>query len=108
MVAGVYFQRKQEGFQTGKIVLNETGIKTLGFKNPAEAIGQEIRIHYYPQPFTIVGVTKDFHIASMHKAISPLVFMNVKDFTFSDTYLSKFSRIILLNLYQVLSKNGKH
>ena len=100
MVAGVYFQRKQESFQAGKIVLNETGIKTLGFKNPAEAIGKEIRIHYYPQPFTIVGVTKDFHIASMHKAISPLVFMNVKDFTFF-RYLS--FKIQPNNLAQSLS-----
>lgn len=100
MIAGVYFQRKQEGFQAGKIVLNETGIKTLGFKNPTEAIGKEIRIYYYPQPFTIVGVTKDFHIASMHKAISPLVFMNVKDFTFF-RYLS--FKIQPNNLAQSLS-----
>ncbi len=100
LVAGVYFQRKQESFQAGKIVLNETGIKTLGFKNPTEAIGKEIRIHYYPQPFTIVGVTKDFHIASMHKAISPLVFMNVKDFTFF-RYLS--FKIQPNNLAQSLS-----
>ncbi|MEA5402315.1 ABC transporter permease [Arcicella sp. DC2W] len=100
MVAGAYFQRKQESFQAGKIVLNETGIKTLGFKNPTEAIGKEIRIHYYPQPFTIVGVTKDFHIASMHKAISPLVFMNVRDFPFF-RYLS--FKIQPNNLAQSLS-----
>ncbi len=100
MIAGVYFQRAQERFQAGKIVLNETAIKTLGFKNPTEAIGQEIRIHYSTQPFTIVGVTKDFHIGSMHKAISPLVFMNVKDFTYF-RYLS--FKIQPSNLAQSLS-----
>ncbi|MDR6563878.1 MULTISPECIES: ABC transporter permease [unclassified Arcicella] len=81
MVAGVFFQNKESSFQAGKMVLNEAGVKALGFKSPAQAIGQIVRLHFSPQSYTIVGVTKDFHLGSMHQAISPLAFMNVKENT---------------------------
>lgn len=79
MVAGVFFQDKQQMFQSGNIVLNESSVKALGFKNPSDAIGKLIRMHSVVQPFKIVGVTKDFHVGSMHKSISPLFFLNLKD-----------------------------
>lgn len=79
MVAGVFFQDKQQMFQSGNIVLNESSVKALGFKNPSDAIGKLIRMHSAAQSFKIVGVTKDFHVGSMHKSISPLFFLNLKD-----------------------------
>jgi putative ABC transport system permease protein len=79
MLAGVFFHSKQENYQPFKIVLNESASKALGFKKPEDAVGKMIRMHYAPQSFTIAGVTKDFHVSSMHKTITPLFFINVKD-----------------------------
>ena len=79
ILAGVFFQSKQENYQPLKLVLNESASKALGFKKPNDALGKSIRMHYTPQPFTITGVTKDFHVGSMHKTITPLFFINVKD-----------------------------
>jgi len=79
MLAGVFFQSKQENYQPFKLVLNESASKALGFKKPSDAVGKLVRMHYAPQSFTITGVTKDFHVGSMHKMITPLFFINVKD-----------------------------
>ena len=79
MSAGVFFQSKQDNFQPNKLVLNESAAKALGYKNPTDAVGKLVKLHFVPQSFTIAGVTKDFHVGSMHKTISPLAFINVKD-----------------------------
>jgi putative ABC transport system permease protein len=79
MLAGVFFQSKQENYQPFKLVLNESASKALGFKKSEDAVGKMVRMHYAPQSFTITGVIKDFHVGSMHKTITPLFFMNVKD-----------------------------
>lgn len=50
-------------------ILNETAIKTLGWK-PEEAIGKTITKGHEG---TVKGVVKDFHFRSMHEAITPLV-----------------------------------
>ena len=51
------------------VVLNETAVKQIGWKNP---IGQKIQ---YPggnmEYYTVVGVLKDFNIESLHKGIQP-------------------------------------
>jgi putative ABC transport system permease protein len=79
MLAGVFFQSKQDNYQPMRLVLNESASKALGFKKPEDAVGKMIRMHYAPQSFTVTGVTKDFHVSSMHKTITPLFFINVKD-----------------------------
>jgi putative ABC transport system permease protein len=50
-------------------ILNETGAKALGWK-PSEAIGKTIDKGY---PGFVKAVVKDFHIASLHQPISPLL-----------------------------------
>ncbi|RYU97590.1 ABC transporter permease [Emticicia agri] len=82
MAAGQYFHADRGTFQADRMVLNEAAIKALGFKNVQDAMGQQIRLHNLPQPFTIVGATKDFHFESMHKAIEPIAFMQLRDNTF--------------------------
>lgn len=79
MAAGQYFHADRDTFQAVRLVLNESAIKALGFKNAQEAIGQQVRMHNAPNNFTIVGATKDFHFESMHKAIGPTAFMQVRD-----------------------------
>ncbi len=50
-------------------ILNETGAKALGWK-PSEAIGKTIDKGY---PGFVKAVVRDFHIASLHQPISPLL-----------------------------------
>jgi putative ABC transport system permease protein len=51
------------------VILNESAAKAIGWK-PEEAIGKKIEKGY---PGTVKAVVKDFHFASFHQAISPLM-----------------------------------
>jgi putative ABC transport system permease protein len=53
---------------TNKFILNEKAVKAIGLKNP---VGQPFTFHSVRG--TIVGVVKDFHFASLHQQIGPIV-----------------------------------
>jgi putative ABC transport system permease protein len=55
-------------------LLNETAVKVMGLKDP---VGTKVRL--WDEEKTIIGVMKDFHTASIHQPISPLVFRCVPD-----------------------------
>jgi putative ABC transport system permease protein len=69
---------KNEAADGSGIVLNEKAVQALGWKTPEEAIGKQIRTPGFPGEYTVMGVTKDFHFGSMHQAIHPMIFFNVK------------------------------
>lgn len=50
------------------VLLNEAAVEVMGFDNP---IGQQLR-GGSPQPYTVIGVVKDFHFKSIHQRIEPL------------------------------------
>jgi putative ABC transport system permease protein len=81
MIAGVFFAETVMPENTSKLVINETQSKALGWNNPHDAIGKELKIQNNPGVFTIAGVIKDFHFASMQLKIEPLTFINVKAYT---------------------------
>lgn len=54
-----------------EVVVNETLVRKLGVKKPADIIGHEIRVGGQWRP--IVGVVKDFKTNSLREAIKPLV-----------------------------------
>ena len=74
--AGEFFS--DTGNDSGKIVVNEKAVEVLGFKNTADAIGQQVRIPGDPTIFTVKGVTNDFHFGSMQQTIAPMLFFNVQ------------------------------
>lgn len=77
--AGQFFNPVFTKGDSLKIVINETEAKTLGWENPQDAIGKPLMIWAYsPKPFTICGVTADFHFGSMHDKITPITMMNNK------------------------------
>jgi putative ABC transport system permease protein len=78
LLAGEYLQPPNTAYQPDRIVMNETAIRSLGYAGVQEALGQQVRVHFYPNPLTIVGIAKDFHFESMHQAIKPLVFADVR------------------------------
>ncbi|MCF2492110.1 ABC transporter permease [Dyadobacter chenhuakuii] len=79
ILAGKFFNAKQGAFQANRIVLNQTAAKALGFANPQDAVGQQVRVHNVPGILTVDGVSADFNFASMHQVIKPLGFFHVKE-----------------------------
>jgi putative ABC transport system permease protein len=74
--AGSFFEG--HALDSGKMVLNETAVHALGFKDIKDAIGKQLRIPNDPTVFTIKGVTNDFHFGSMQQKIAPIAFFNVQ------------------------------
>ncbi|MCF2488345.1 ABC transporter permease [Dyadobacter sp. CY347] len=79
ILAGKFFNAKQGTFQANRIVLNQAATKALGYPNPEDAVGQQVRVHDVPGVLTVDGVSADFNFASMHQAIKPLRFFHIKE-----------------------------
>jgi putative ABC transport system permease protein len=63
-----------------EIVLNETVVEKLGFKNPNDIIGKEIRSGGGRNVWkTVVGVVKDFNTNSLREEVKPLMLFSRKD-----------------------------
>ena len=69
LIAGDYFSKDRPVISDGYII-NETLAKTLGWKNP---IGKTISRN---GDHRVVGIVKDFHFASLHDKIGPLIITN--------------------------------
>ncbi|RFZ84482.1 ABC transporter permease [Mucilaginibacter terrenus] len=66
--------RSLQPADTGRaFVINNTYAKTLGFRNPADAIGKVL--DYNDRKMEIIGVANDFYQKSLHSAIRPLVIL---------------------------------
>ena len=59
------------------ILMNEKAVKFLGFKNPADAIGQ--KISYWGNTHEIVGVLGNYHQDSPKSEFQPIVFQPLWD-----------------------------
>lgn len=57
------------GTEDTKLIFNQAAIDAMGLKDP---IGT--RVIMWGKNMEIVGITKDFHISSLHEAIAPMVF----------------------------------
>ncbi|NIR50297.1 FtsX-like permease family protein [candidate division KSB1 bacterium] len=61
-------------------ILNESAVSKLGWKIE-EALGETLNLH--GRKGRVIGVVKDFHYASLHSAINPLVlFISPRDFQY--------------------------
>ena len=57
------------------VILNETAVRSLGFRQPADAIGQQVITGLGGlKPALVIGVVKDFHSNDMHQGIRPFIF----------------------------------
>jgi len=75
LVAGRNFtvrEAEQAWEKSGKLMINESAARQLGFESPQKAAGAIIS---WGQPFEIVGVVKDYNHQGLQKAIDPIVFM---------------------------------
>ncbi len=77
MVAGKFFSGRHIQQDSASIVINETLVKDLGWKNAGNTIGKILITPDDNKSYTVCGVVKDFHVESKQLAIKPLVFFNI-------------------------------
>jgi len=77
IIDGRNFSRQFAADSTSSIILNESAVAQLEWKDP---IGKWMEIG--GRKFTVVGIVKDFHFESLHRKIAPIIFI------FSDTYVN--------------------
>jgi len=70
LLAGRNFSKKMSSDESHAYILNKEFAARLGW-TPKQAIGKTINIH--DGPGKVIGVTENFHIASMHQAVSPVI-----------------------------------
>jgi putative ABC transport system permease protein len=79
IVAGRDFSRDFGTDTTQAAIINETGVKLLGWTNE-EALGKSITITMRENmPRKIVGIVQDFHFSSLKEKIEPMVISVAKD-----------------------------
>src|SRR6266536_2767673 len=83
-----------------ELVINETLAKTIGFRNPQDAIGKLL----YEQAYPIVDVVADFHTGSFHEAIHPAVIENIPDRKFSIAIKLATSEKDITDVNKILSQ----
>jgi len=73
MVAGRTFSEDNPSDSTSAFIINESAVKQYNISNP---IGKKMIFNYAlkePKVGTIIGVVKDFHYASFHTEVDPLM-----------------------------------
>jgi ABC-type antimicrobial peptide transport system permease subunit len=63
-------------------VVNEAAARQLGFNEPQDIVGKYVSIGIYDVSAEVIGVVKDFHTASLHNKISPVVMVIMPQFYF--------------------------
>lgn len=77
--AGSFFRKGSSTSEdSARIVLNESAVRALGWKNAQAAIGQPVKLHNYPKVLYVAGVIRDFHFSSLHTPISPLLILHAR------------------------------
>jgi putative ABC transport system permease protein len=91
MAAGRSFSADFATDSTKALILNEAAARSLGYVDPAKAVGRKFNM--WGTDGTVIGVAKDFHYRSLQETIQPLAF-----------------RVMNPNFYAVISVNinGDH
>jgi putative ABC transport system permease protein len=65
------------------LVLNETAVRSLGFKSPQDALGRYVTFGINNISAPVVGVVKDYHISSLHEAVKPVLMVEFPYFYYN-------------------------
>ncbi|MBO6523456.1 MAG: ABC transporter permease [Balneolaceae bacterium] len=80
MVVGRDFDKAYSTDSASAIIINERAVEFLGW-TISEAVGKQIGNAYRDEvPRTVIGVVEDFHFASLHHQIDPLVVSMTRDY----------------------------
>jgi putative ABC transport system permease protein len=77
LLAGRNFRANSPADTRGAFIVNEAMVKLMGWgPSPQQALGRKIRSPFYGREGVVVGVVKDFHLASLHNRPEPLILMH--------------------------------
>ena len=108
MIAGRDFSNDYTTDQTEGFIVNREALKTLGWKNPQEAIDKPLS---WVQPNTvlkkgkIIGVVEDFNITPLKSSVQPLV-MHVFPNRYQYLYV-RYKPSSIANITDIIQKNYK-
>jgi len=92
LMAGRWFDQADENQAMLKLpdsvkhhafVLNETAVKRLGFASPQAAIGKYVTFGVNNISAPVIGVVKDYHVASLHEPVSPVLMVEFPFFYYN-------------------------
>jgi putative ABC transport system permease protein len=92
LVAGRWFNENDESKIANSIpdslrhyafVLNETAVKALGFASAHDALGKYVTFGMNDISAPVIGVVKDYHIASLHQSVSPVLMVEFPFFYYN-------------------------
>jgi len=69
------------GDSANEFLINETYAHALGFQDPGQALGKFLTLNGQTRP--VVGVLADFHTASFHQSIGPILMAHIPDLEWS-------------------------
>ncbi len=64
-------------------VLNETAVRSLGFKSPQDALGKYVTFGLNDISAPVIGVVKDYHVSSLHEALKPVLMIEFPPFYYN-------------------------
>lgn len=79
LVAGRNFSADFPSDSNNSVLVNEAFVKKAGWKNPLE---QTVNFWYNNQKYSVIGVVKDHHFASLNQEIKPQLFTMKHDNAF--------------------------
>jgi putative ABC transport system permease protein len=65
------------------IVLNETAVKALGFASPQDVLGKYVTFGLNDMSAPVIGVVKDYHVASLHETVMPVLMAELPFFYYN-------------------------
>ena len=92
LVAGRWFDENDEHRIAASIpdslrryafVLNETAVKALGFASPQDVLGKYVTFGLNDITAPVIGVVKDYHVASLHEAMAPVLMAELPFFYYN-------------------------
>ncbi|MCG8410504.1 MAG: ABC transporter permease [Bacteroidales bacterium] len=84
LLAGKWYLNSSYNDSIAEVVVNNTLVKSLGYKNPSDILDKYLKT-YGAEKSKVIGVVDDFHIYNMKKEISPVIFCPL------NTYFSELS-----------------
>ena len=76
-VAGRLFSKEFPADTNYRIIINEAGVKKLGFQTADKAVGSDVFVDYQGKTYKweVIGVVKDFNFKGLQEAIEPYGFL---------------------------------
>ncbi len=102
MLFGEDFPPFVEGQGFDNYIINETAMRYLGYDDPKDIVGKRFKLIHSMLDFkdgTVLGVVNDFHYASLHHKIDPMVYFQRPKF-----YFSFYVKVDSIALSQSLAK----